>query len=293
MTVGLRQVLSGAGVDTTTTVLQYLQNGRPIYLATLYLIGEPEDPNAAWLTDWDTPLTWSWWGTFKPAVIKRGSVASKIGLEVQTLDVEWSTSAIGGQTLLNFYWKTIVGGFDGATFRSWSAYMPSPGDCDSLGASELFGGRIGPMSAESGTIKFTVNSFLDVINQMVPGAVIESTNIAAGYSGAMPPAGAGSVPTFTVSSSSNSQVVASGGSFSLNAFVDGFIYVTSGSLAGFAAAIHANSATSGGLTTFDVGLLPSPLSPGDTFYASANAGNIITGTGLYPFPYVPAPEQAV
>lgn len=292
----MRKVINGKGQDTTNTVLDFLARGYELRLATLYLIGEPEDPNAFWLTDYDSPLTWSWMGKFYPDVIKRGSVKSQIGLEVQALDVNWSPSNKLLTTNINFtspYQKSWLGLLDGATFQSWTAYMQAPGDADSLGASELFGGRIGKITIESGRIALTVNSFLDVVNQMVPGAVIESTNIAAGYQGAVPPAGSVSVPTFTVTGATNTEVVGSGGTFSLNAFTDGFIFFTSGALAGTGIAVYGNAATVAGSTTFACGPLPVPPSAGDTFYVSANAGNIVTGSGLYPFLYVPAPEQAV
>lgn len=296
----MRKVTNGKGVDVTSQVASYLLGNNQLSLATLYLIGERDDPNARWLTDWDSALQWSWWGTFLPAVIKRGSVTSKIGLEVQTLEVEWSperTDLQSNTLYTSFYQQALIGNFDGATFRAWTVYMPTPGDADTYGASELFGGRVGPMTIARASIKFTVNSFLDVVNQYVPGAVIEGTNSISGYSGAVPPSGSTSVPTFSVVGTASTNLITGHNStlFGLNAFQEGFLFMLTGALAGQWSAVFSNSASgAGGNLSFTLGQpFPFPPAVGDTFFVSANLGTIITGSGLYPFPYVPAPEQSV
>lgn len=296
-TVGLRSVINGSGQDTSAFVLNWIRQRNTLYLATLYLLGDPEDPNAFWMTDWDSPLLWSWWGRFYPAVIKRGSVKSQVGLSVDQFKLSWTPTSFNAATSFgsgDAYFQVWAGLLDGANLRSWTAYMPTPGDCDTLGCSELFGGRVGNVQIDQGVIELTINSYLDVVNQMVPGAVIESTDSVAGYKGAVPPAGSSIIPVLTVVSGGNTQITASGGTFAVNDFVDGFIYFITGDLEGTSATVYGSAATDvHGNTTIDVGPLPNVPSPGDTFYISASAGNLVGVSGQYPFPYVPAPEQAV
>ena len=90
----MRKVTGGNGTDTTASVKAWLQAGSEFRLANLYLIGEVEDPMALWLTDYESPLAWPIWGTFQPTVIKRGSVTSKIGLDVSSLEVTWSPQPV-------------------------------------------------------------------------------------------------------------------------------------------------------------------------------------------------------
>lgn len=252
------------------------------------------------LTDWITPLKWTPWGTFLPAVTTRGSVKSQVGLEVTTMDFEWTPSNkvfTKNITTTSPFQKAWLGVYDGAPFRSWTCYMPSPGDADTLGASELFGGRVGDVRVERGSIKFTVTSFLDVVNQYVPGPVVESTNAIAGFKGAIGPGMTLPVPNFTVSAASNIQISGSGGgSFSAGVFTDGFAYLTSGSLQGKWSVITGNLATSSGITVFNLSTpFPWPPSVGDTFYASARfpINQATAGSQYFGFPYVPAPESAI
>src|SRR5258708_39228817 len=86
----MKKFSSGAGVDTSATVRAWLKANKSIWCADLYLIGEPDDPAAFWLTNYESPLQWSQWGTFKSTVIKRGSIRSAVGLEAESLDLTWS-----------------------------------------------------------------------------------------------------------------------------------------------------------------------------------------------------------
>lgn len=297
--VGLRTVINGLGQDVTAQLQNWLAGRHQLTLATLYLIGEPEDLNALWLTDWQTSLTWSWWGQFHPATIKRGAVKSQIGLQVDTLQVEWSPNNFVFQQSLaatSPYQQAYLGKFDGASFRSWTVYMPTPGDADTFGASELFGGRVGECKVERAKITFTVNSYLDVVNQLVPGSVIESSNAAAGFKGACGPGGTQPAPVFTVTAGGNNQVTGNNAAnFHIDDFVDGYVFFTSGSLKGVWSAVVGNAATDvHHNTAFSLAQnLPWPPAAGDTFYASSVFPNVQGSSGYYGFPFVPAPEQAV
>lgn len=292
----MRTVTNGNGQDSTNAVLGFLSSNTEMYIANLYLIGEPEDPESIWLTDWSTPLLWSAWGTFYPAVIpSRGTVKSEIGLTVQTMDFEWTPNNFqftGDITSTSPYQKAWFGRYDGASFRAWTCYMPTPGDANTFGASELFGGRVGQLTVERASIKITVNSFLDVVNQMVPGSVVESTNSIAGFKGAYGPGGTLPVPTFTVASAGISTITGVGGTFALNDFLDGYVFITSGISAGSWSIIASNAATNASHTIFTLTQpLPFPPNGGDSFYASAHFPINQADGQYFGFPFVPAPEQ--
>src|ERR1039457_4527392 len=111
----MRQVLSGAGVDTTSTVLAALLAGDKFHLADRYLIGEADDPNAFWLTDWPSPLFWPLWGEFGSAVVGRSTVTTQRGLDVTNLTLTWSppfTAFSQSIATANPYQKAQIGFYD-------------------------------------------------------------------------------------------------------------------------------------------------------------------------------------
>jgi hypothetical protein len=180
--------------------------------------------------------------------------------------------------------------------------MPTPGDADTFGCSELFGGRVASTEVMRGEIVFTVNSFLDVVNQDVPSNVIELTNTLAAYRAATPPAGYSQVPQFTVVSASTKVVTGrctlpADEVFAPNAFQFGYLVFndgTSATLGRVWSAVESNYAS--GLDNVFVLFSPLPWAPTpntDTFYVSA-AFPLNKDDGQYAgFPYVPSPETAL
>lgn len=320
----MRKVIAGDGTDSTSAVLSWLAANNNLRLANVYLIGKPEDPLALWLTDYESPLCWPCWtsekknpnGTanaFDPAVITRGTVTSKIGLEVESLDLTWSpvnktyTTSIATASP---YQLASPGYYDNWEVRVWTVYMPTPGDANTLGCSELFGGRIGDTTVIRGQIKWKVNSFLDVVNQNVPTNVIELLNTGAAYTGATPPAGYSHIPQFTAKVGSSTNVIVGaqtypnpGSTLSANSVRGGFLVFNGGpgaTLTGIWSAILQNATVTtggGGGTHEDQFILASPLpwpptADVDTFYVSA-AAPINQSDGEYiGFPYVPAPQAS-
>jgi hypothetical protein len=202
------------------------------------------------------------------------------------------------------YQLARLGFYDDWPVRVWTVYMPTPGDADTFGCSEFFGGRVASTVAERGEIRFTVNSFLDVINQNVPTNVIELTNTLAAYRGATPPAGLSVVPQFKVREGSSTKTILGeclsptpGQIFSTDAFQFGYLVFNSGgaaTLGGMWSAV----ATNYGSTPYNVFVLFSdlpwaPTPNADTFYVSA-AFPLNKDDGQYVgFPYVPSPETAI
>jgi hypothetical protein len=303
----MRTVIGGNGSDTTAAVLAYLAANNSFRLANLYLIGNPEDPNAIWLTDYDSPLLYSCWGMFRPGVITRGQVTSEFGLDVQSLDLTWSPEATSiGMSIptANPFQLAQMGFYDNWPVRVWTVYMPTPGDANTLGASELFGGRIAKSSTNAAGIIFTVNSFLDVVNEYVPANVVEVLNTLAAYAGATPPQGFSTIPQFSVAAGPSITEINGacttdpGQVFDANAFQGGFLVFNSGpgaTLAGVWSAIQGNiRVTIAGTDYNQFNLyqpLPWPPTPGvDTFYVSAASPINKADGSYYGFPFVPAPE---
>ncbi len=308
----MRQVIGGDGSDTTAIVKAYLCDHHEYIMANLILIGEPEDPRSIWLTDWDTPLVYSIWGTFCPDVIRRGAVSSKIGLEVATLSLDWSPINPGpiSQNIdtANPYQLARLGLYDNLNVRVWTVYMPTPGDANTFGASELFGGRISGVSIEDGNIHFEVTSFLDVVNIDVPTNVIELTNTLAAYKGATPPAGLSVVPQFEIlAGSTESRILCRETSpnvnqiFADNALRYGFMVFNRGAsmtMGGVWSGVYINRRTTSGSGDINEIILYTPLpwppTPSvDTCYVSAAFPVNQADGDYFGFPFVPSPASAI
>jgi hypothetical protein len=305
-------MLNGSGVDTTATVIAWLKAHKQIDLADLYLIGEDDDPRAIWLTNYPSSLTWSPWGVFQAAVLKRGAITNKIGLEAESLDITWSPKNVALTSSLETaspYQQARLGVYDNWRVRMWRCYMPTPGDANTFGAMELFAGWVGQCTPQRGSIGFQVNSYLYALNQKVPTGIIEVTSTLASYSGGVPPAGYTSMPQFNV--------IAGGGNTPTVIYADQDIhhppvpdpdtingsYVVfngggSNTMRGLYSLIARNSIwhdLGGGVHTELQLYSPLPWAPTpgvDTFYISSQAP-INQADGDYAgFPYVPAPETA-
>ncbi len=321
----MRKCQSGSGDDSTAAVLAYLLAGNEFRIATVYVIGRPDDPMSLWLTDYESPLSWPCWTNnktaggfplaFDPAVIARDTISSVIGLDVQNLNVTWTPKFQQYSNTVSTaspYQLAQVGYYDNWEFRSWSVYMPTPGDANTFGGSQLFGGRIADTKIVRGQIQWSINSFLDVVNQVVPTNVIELLNTGAAYTGATPmPGFDGKIPNFNVVVGSSVDVIVGtmttpvvGGFIDPDLARGGFLvfYNTPGStLGGFWSPILQNVAVpvGGGSLLFNNQFvlsvpLPWPPTPGlDSFYVSG-AAPINKEDGSYiGFPYVPANVAAL
>ena len=302
----MRQVLDGNGNDSTATVLAALKARNELWQSDLYLIGEADDPQALWLTNYESPLLWSHWGTFLPAVIKRGTICSDINLDSKTLDISWAaanTTLTSSIPTTSPYELARLGFYDNRRFRLWRCLMPTPGDANTWGAYELFGGIIGQAQVGRGEIKFNVQSYLYVLDQKVPQGVIEVTNSLASYTGGTPPAGFSSLPEFIVADTSSPTVINADCTstpthiFTTDVFDGGYlVFAADATLAGLFSVIGKNSNyTYAGhqYNRFQI-YSPMPWTPtlGDKFYVSGQSPIDQADGDYYGFPYVPAPEAA-
>lgn len=309
----MRQVIDGNGADSTAAVKAWLAANNELRLANLYMIGELEDPRTYFLTDWESPLNWPVYGIFQPTTIRSGSVTAKIGLDVDSLDIEWSPKTAAFTANLataNPYQRAMLGLLDNVPFRNWTVFMPTPGDANTFGACERFGGRITGIVAERDLLTMTITSFMDVVNQQVPTNVIELTNTTAAYSGATPQAGQTAVAKFSIiTGSTQTKLITKqqspdfDGIFSNNELRGGFIVFDQGgsqTLGAAWSAIYANTRiTVSGHDYNEIVLytaLPWAPTPGtDTCYISRAfpLNQADSGTTYRGFPFVPNAASAI
>jgi hypothetical protein len=300
----VRRWTAGNGSDSTTAALAYRAANRgSLRLPNLYVIrtapqfaGHPMGKTFL-LTEWPSPIVWSVYGTFKPANISRGQIESKEGLESQTLDVTWFPQSNdilavdgSGNTLLTalqgFGGNLSDSIFDNAECEVWEATMMPGGDCDTLGATCLFGGRIGNAEPDAMKCKFSVTSRMEAFNTQVPTVVIEAGNVTAQYLPGQVPSGAPA--SLTVVSGSTPGLVlatATGSTPAGGVYDSGYLVFTSGQLAGFSADIVMAGPASGSPGTWAFALeLPLPFLPA--------VGDVLTGyiyaSATPAFPYVPS-----
>lgn len=304
----MRRCLNSAMVDVTAAVQSYLMSTPNPIIRYLVLIGDVTGPNY-FLTTHEAPVIFQPWGTFMPSVVKVGTVATKLGLEVQKTTVTWTPGNLQtGNTITtaNPLQLARIHYFDNWPVRIWKCFMPTPGGI--LGACEWFGGRIGNCTIGRNQLEFSVSSFLDVVTQKLPANVIESTSTLAGYTAASRPAGDTSQPTFAVFAGSTPSVIygdtlspSAGHIYAANQFNAGYMVFLAGAgatLAGVWSAIgssleftdgHANNHNQFNIYT------PLPWAPTptvDTFYVSTAAPINLADGNYFGFPFVPNPTAA-
>jgi hypothetical protein len=292
----MRSFIAGDGSDSSAAAYAYSATHRQFQDVDLYVIN-----TAPWyagqylgkqfrLTSHPAPLVWSYRGTFVPATISRGEVQSKIGLEVDSLDVTWSPQLsdllaspdtseehdgiIGDGTstaVLTALQGFFAGVFDNGILEVWRCRMLPGGDCNTLGACLLFSGRIGSLELDRLSPKITVMSRLETLNVQVPTNLVEPGNILTQYSvGVLPPNGPAS---FTVLSGSTASVIyatpvsAPSGYTPANDLYDtGYVVIASGCALGGSYRRIRQQLIEGGNHAFYLQTpLPFAPTPGDTF----------------------------
>lgn len=308
----MRTFIDGNGTDVTSSTVAFLKSNNQFRFANLVQIGPLEDPASTFITDYDGPLVWGPVGTFLRSTFTRGKMQSKVGLEVMTMDFDWSPQVAPlGLTIdnANYYQKAQSGFYDNKVFKMWRAVVLPGGDANTRGACELFGGRIGNQQVARGKIKFNVASFLDVIKQKWPLNVVESQNTLANYSGAVPVLSDGEtqIPVFSVVPPS-SQTTINGQCISPtankvyggNKFQFGYLLFISGALRGYYSQIASSGKLKISGTDYNNFFMYDefPWAPqiGDHFICSIKPPTQKADTTtLFPFRgfiYVPQPESA-
>jgi hypothetical protein len=303
----MRRVSNGGGFDVTAAAKAFLLSGNSFRQAHLFQIGAYGNPATIYATDWDTPLLWSVIGTFLPAAIKRSTITTKVGLDVSSTTVTWTpfnrtfTQSVGTGSPIQL---AQLGYYDNVPITIYRVIMPTAGDANSY-VYPLFGGRAADITVDRGQIVFTVNCWLELLNQSLPANVVESTNIPASYAGAQPPPGFTTIPQFNVfPGSTESTLLLSvqppyplNHIFAANVFQYGWLWFNYGvdATLGGMWAIVANNEEDPTHTFNEVDLLggfPWPPTSGvDTCFISAPFPIDQADGGDYQgFPYVPNPQ---
>jgi hypothetical protein len=141
-----------------------------------------------------SPLTYRG-QVYTPANIKNNGFKSKIGIDVDSLQLDWNfrgeepmvTDPNDGHTILTMMQAFKEGLWAGAWVKWRRTYMPTFGDCDTLGAISMFRGRVGPVDVDRLKAKITVNSVTELFNRQIPAQLIEQNNRALQVGPGLPP----------------------------------------------------------------------------------------------------------
>jgi len=306
----VRTVTAGDGSDSTAAAQAYLQGTVNPLVRDLILIGRAEDPNAIWLTNHETPLLYTPYGTFLPAVVSRDKVTAKVGLESSTMSITWApgnqvSTANTGTT--SPFQRAAQHFYDNWPVLVLRCFMPTPGDANTLGCTVWWGGRVHTAKVKRNSLVFSCKDYLDVLSQKVPSTVVEATNTLASSAAVTLPTSPAGLPVFKCYTGSSENLIiadcispSAGNIYAGNVFAGGYMVFLAGSgatLAGFWSAIGNNGEYTDGdgnrHSIFAIyQSLPWPPTPTvDTFYVSMQPP---AATGPQSgFPYCPTPQQAV
>jgi hypothetical protein len=272
----------------------------------------------AGVTDCNSPLTYAG-KIYVPANIKNDGFKSKIGLDVDSLKLTWTfkgdepmiVDPSTGATLLTMLQAFQYGLWNGVWVKWRRAYMPTFGDCDSLGAVSMFRGRIAEVKVNRLKAEITVNSITELFNRQIPQQLIEANNRSMQIGPGLPPDLDPSPSAWTyfqcISGMGGTvqKIVAdqtaptAGQVYAPGTFDLGYLLFQASPLQYFVAQVQ-HYEVIGGHSVFYLfkPLYVDPHIFGSTFAAfiPVPKDQAISGAGgvsLKPFPFVPLPEQAV
>jgi Uncharacterized conserved protein (DUF2163) len=295
----MRICIDGNGNDTTDVMRSFCMSRRGVIQQADLIQLKTAVQGEPWskvlnLTPHARPLTWNRQGTFIPKGIKRQTIESVIGLDTQSCTVEFDLSdrdLFGPITLLQSF---VAGLWDQGEAHIWRTVMPAEGDCNTLGAYELFGGFIADTRPTLQGVQITINSLTERFDQKIPTNLIKAGNPKAEYGLGSAPAGCSSVPVFTVlAGSTPSRLLAScvsptaGQVFTAEVFNVGYIQFQSGASLGKMFATIRRSEGFSGTNLFRLyEPLPWNPQPGDQFSAfvpsARSQSSTVTETHVIP-----------
>lgn len=311
----MKQCFSGSGVNTTVNVLAALSQVPLPIIKNLWIIGYPENPYSIFLTDHEAPVSYGLYPqqNFSPAVATRGTVKCKIGLDSDAVTLNWSP---GPNTYANNVLQADPrklaeqGYYDNWPVLNLWTFMPTSGDVNTLGCTIGWGGIIASVKVDRKEIAWNVNGLTVILDEQVPGNVIEATNSLASYTAATPPTGFTTVPQFTTFTGSTDTIVYGDvlppyGAFHIfqtHIFQGGYLIFIPGTgsteTAMWSAIADNVTFTDGFGVHHNQFNLYSPLPWPPTPYSAGNGDQFIVSapvptTGGYSFDFVPAPESIV
>lgn len=259
-----------------STQLGLTNHDRPISKFSPYLLGTLPGPEP-----------------YQPSVVKRGAIVSKVGIEVEELDVEVmdGSQLVGG---VPFFTAAAQGRLDGARLTIMSIYFLNP--AEGLGFVTDFVGAVAPVKVSHGGVKLKVRSDVEKLNVKMPRYVYQpgcqhtlyDTKCALSKSSFQ---GLGTVTSGSTATTINSGLAQAAGYFDL-----GEVIFTSGANNGLRRSVKSYTPGVHVLSN------PLPVAPavGDTFTAYAGCDKRRTTcqtkfnnlNRFRGFPYVPVPETA-
>lgn len=224
----------------------------------------------------------------------------RIGTSTDTLvfDVLPGSSTVKGFAFLT---AIMYGIFDGATLLYQKAYMPAYGNV-SAGVYDMFKGRVGDISFGRTAATFTINSHMELLNQMLPRNYYQPSCNNTLFDTACTLSAAALAVAGVIGAGSTGGTILANLPQATGYFDLGKLTFTSGVLIGFSIGVKSWTIGSGG--NFGTFLMnrPFPVAPmaGDAFNAypgcdkqqttcAAKFNNFANFRGM---PYVPIPETA-
>jgi uncharacterized phage protein (TIGR02218 family) len=250
---------------------------------------------------WDG-ITWSAGGSTGPYFDRKDNKAKchwKVGVEVDTLvfDCIPGGATVGGEPFLS---AVRQGVFDGAEMTLYRAFMPTYGNT-AAGTVIMFVGRVAEVDASRSLATFSVNSHLELLNQMMPRNLYQSGCVNTLFDASCTLNMASFGVNGTVASGSTASLLNSSSLSQATGYFDlGQVTFTSGANDGFSRTVQTH--THGSPSTIAlISPFPSAPSPGDAFTiypgcdkqqstCSAKFQNLINYRG---FPNIPQPATSI
>jgi uncharacterized phage protein (TIGR02218 family) len=228
------------------------------------------------------------------ALLKRGTVRSVIGLEVDTLDMSVFSDASHLLDGKPFVSAAMSGSLDGANVLLERAFLSSWAAAP-VGTVILFSGRVSDVSGSRTEVKIVVKSDIELLNIKLPRNLYQASCLNTVYDSSC--AASKSAKTVAgIVTGGTTQSITSARSEAARWFEQGVLSFTSGANAGVFRTVKSYA---GGAFGFALPLPNIPVS-GDTFSVypgcdktqatcTSKFNNVIHFRG---FPYVPVPETA-
>lgn len=261
------------------------------------------------LTDYDVPLTVGANTYLSNAIIERGSLTQRVGLDPDTLDLKVSPQgdAIAAPTVngLPFLQAVKLGFLDSARVTMYKVFMQKTTNTDgslptntSGEAVTWFKGRVSDASAGRQTASIVVQSDLALLNVSMPRNIVQPGCVHSLFDAGCTLNKAANTSSSTVSATGPNTAVSFTTALTqaTDFFALGVITFTGGANAGISRTIKSYSSTSGLITLF--GPLPNIPATSDAFTivpgcdkqqgtCSSKFSNLAHFRG---YPYVPVPE---
>lgn len=292
--------------NASSTLKSVLNSAQHLYIADLYTFTLSDATVLRYaVSSQDINLTTPTVRSFDASsvVIKRGSIKTVIGVQVDTLDL--TVSAAAAHLIGSTPWLQAVrqGALDGATLLVERLFMQTAGDY-SLGTFIVFSGRVAGIEFGRFEARITVNSDLELLNVQMPRNVYQPGCLNTLFDSSCGLSKAAFAIAGTIQAGTTATTLVTSLSQAVGWFASGTLVFTSGALNGVSVGIKDYPATGRVILYAPLNAVPAN---GDTFTAypgcpktQSACGNTIGGAPAFNnlvhfrgFPYVPAPETII